>query len=74
MSSKRDAVPHERLQRAVDELLDDWLVEAAGEHGDAPPDAAGRSRELSHLRREEVAELVALGFEVAGVLVVRGLR
>ena len=58
-------VLEQRLERAVDELLYDWLIEAAGEHGHAPPDAARQSRKLCHLRREEVPELRALGFEVA---------
>ena len=32
----RDAVPHERVERAVDQRLDDVSIEAAGDDGEAP--------------------------------------
>src|SRR6478672_11714078 len=66
-----DAVFHQRLERAIDQLLYDRLVEAAGEHDHAATSAARQSLKLCHLRGEEVAQLRPLGFEVARVLVVR---
>jgi hypothetical protein len=65
----------ERFEGAVDELLYDGLVEAAGEYDHPSSDAARRTMELSHLREaggretrlgsEQVSELCALGFQVA---------
>src|SRR3954468_9861410 len=62
---------HQRVERAIYQLLDDRLVEATREHGHAATDAARQSLKLGHLRGEEVSQLRPLGFEVARVLVVR---
>ena len=59
------SVFEQRLERSVDELFYNRFVEAAGQNSDASPSAARQSRELSHLRREEVSELRPFGFEVA---------
>ena len=42
------AVPHERVERAVDELLDDVLIEAARHDGEPPVFARRRPGEFSH--------------------------
>src|SRR5687768_11254325 len=67
-----EAVPDERIDGAVGELLGNGLVEAGCEDRDATPSARGCTDELSHSVREEVTELVALGVEVALVFRRRG--
>ena len=47
---ERDSVLDERFEGAIDELLYDGLVEAAGEYDHPSSDAARRTVKLSHLR------------------------
>src|SRR5687768_13574008 len=69
---KRRSMLDQCVEGTVDERAGDSFVEAAGDYRNTPVRTGGSAREFSHSGRQQVAELVPLRVEIAGILLRRG--